>query len=278
MDDFILFSDSISDLQRDFIAIQKRLGSKGLSVNPTKTKFSWGKHFDVSMTLESKINIVRLGLLRKREDVFGLLYSDLFEEDETNSDFLTKEETEYLLNLLDSPDFNEDDADLVLTYLKDEAENLLEHISKILWKFPYLSKNVYLFVRFIEDKQELVRMLIQFVKDNDFVSDYSLFWIAKIVETYLLGVNGVEQLISELLEHSQASKISKAKILEIPDLRYGLREYRTDILRGGASDWLSWSSAVGSRSENSDSRNYKLKYFAKGSKMNALIAEIVTHN
>ncbi len=279
MDDFVLFSNNLNELQKDFILIQKLLGRKGLSVNPSKTKFNFHQNHSVTGFLENQIDVVRLGLLRKRSSAFQSLYSDPMEEEDENSDdsqFLTTEETNYLLNLLDSPNFNEDDADLVLTYLRDEAENLLEHLSAILWRFPYLSKNVFLFVRFVEDKQSLLKTLLDFVNKNDVISDYSLFWIANIVETYLMGKQGVDKLISELIEHPDASKISKAKILEIPDHRYGLREYREEILRSGASDWLSWSSAVGSRTENRDLRNYVLKYFAKGSRINALIAEIIS--
>src|SRR5260221_1049785 len=39
MDDFVLFSNEMSKLQRDFLRIQKLLGERGLSINPAKTYF-----------------------------------------------------------------------------------------------------------------------------------------------------------------------------------------------------------------------------------------------
>ena len=95
------------------------------------------------------------------------------------------------------------------------------------------------------------------------------------MEEQLLETKGVEKLVLALHDHPRSSKISKAKLLEIPDSRYGLKELREPILRSGGSDWLSWSSAVGCRTEKKGARNHMIKYFAKGSRMNALIAEIV---
>lgn len=271
MDDIVLFSDDLNILRRDFILIQQLLGQKCLSVNPAKTKF--GDSSDPSV--EQKIDSVRAGLLRKKATAFRSMYSEEEEAEEEMEEFLTSEEEVYLLRLLDSPQLEEEDADLVLAYLRDQAENLLEHISSILWRFPYLSKNVYLFSKYTDDKQSLLNELIAFVKGNEVVSDYSLFWVANILEEQLLETKGVEALVIALMEHPRASKISTAKILEIPDPRYGLRELREQILRSGGSDWLSWSSAVGCRNENKAARNHLIKYFAKGSKMNTLISEIV---
>lgn len=76
-------------------------------------------------------------------------------------------------------------------------------------------------------------------------------------------------------EHPKATKISKAKILEIPENRYGLSELRKENLRAGSSEWLSWSSAVGTMSERKASRNHILKYFANGSCINRFIYEVV---
>lgn len=120
--------------------------------------------------------------------------------------------------------------------------------------------------------------MIDFVKKNEVVSDYSLFWVANILEDRLINTKGVEKLVVALMEHPRASKISKSKVLEIPDMRYGLKENREQILRNGGSDWLAWSSAVGCRHEKKAARNHLLKYFAKGSRINALIAEIVHKN
>ena len=70
--------------------------------------------------------------------------------------------------------------------------------------------------------------------------------------------------------------MTKAKILEIPEMRFGLPELREEQLKEGKSDWLAWSSAVGSRVHKKASRNYVLNYFKNASNINAVIAEIVS--
>lgn len=82
-------------------------------------------------------------------------------------------------------------------------------------------------------------------------------------------------LIVALSQHQNATDITRGKILEIPDHRYGLPEMRETYLREGRSDWLAWASAVGSREMDKQARNYLLDYFKNGSDMNRLIADII---
>jgi hypothetical protein len=60
-----------------------------------------------------------------------------------------------------------------------------------------------------------------------------------------------------------------------PELGFGLKEIRDDFLKTGQSDWISWSSAVGSRSLPKSERNHALNYFSKGSPMNFLVSSCV---
>lgn len=96
-----------------------------------------------------------------------------------------------------------------------------------------------------------------------------------MLESYLLDTAVAPDLVHALFRHESATDISRAKILEIPDLRYGLPEMRETFLREGRSDWLAWASAVGSRRMDKQARNYLLDYFANGSSMNKLIATIL---
>jgi hypothetical protein len=91
----------------------------------------------------------------------------------------------------------------------------------------------------------------------------------------LLDTTVAPKLLRTLYSHESATDISRAKILEIADLRYGLPEMREAFLREGRSDWLAWASAVGSRRMDKQARNYLLDYFAHGSEMNKLIATIM---
>ena len=97
-----------------------------------------------------------------------------------------------------------------------------------------------------------------------------------MAEDYLISTKRAGDLLGALYEHKSATAITKAKILEIPEKRFGLPELREEHLRTGHSDWLSWASAVGARVHPKGQRNQILKYFRKSSPiMNQLIGEFV---
>jgi len=96
-----------------------------------------------------------------------------------------------------------------------------------------------------------------------------------MLQDYLMDTEQAPELIDRLYNHKNATLISKAKILEIADNRYGLSELRDSYLVAGRSDWLAWASAVGHRNLPKISRNHKLKYFANSSQMNFLITSII---
>jgi hypothetical protein len=54
-----------------------------------------------------------------------------------------------------------------------------------------------------------------------------------------------------------------------------MKELREEHLKNGSSDWLSWASAMGSRTLKKAERNYVLDYFSKGSSLNYLISSCV---
>ena len=112
---------------------------------------------------------------------------------------------------------------------------------------------------------------------NDSLLEYQLFWIAVIAEDHLNQTQNFGKLIVQLYEKSLGHKIASAKILEIPDQTFGLKDLRDEVLKSGTSDWLSWAAAIGTRSLQKAERNYALKYFAKGSHLNYLVAECVRH-
>ena len=96
-----------------------------------------------------------------------------------------------------------------------------------------------------------------------------------MAEDYLLKSPKVGDLLISLYEHDYATDISKAKILEIPEKRFGLTDLREERLRTGHSDWLAWSAAVGARVHPKGQRNQLLKYVRKSSPMNKLIGDFV---
>lgn len=268
MDDVFLFADSEDVLRDDFILLQKLLGERGLSVNPAKTRFG-----EASPDLiDAGVDALRAELLKRKRKIYRS--SDDFDEDE-EPEALSEAEEQYLLSLLNSRTVEEDDAELVLALMREHGNDVLGYLGKILPAFPYLARNIAIFCDHVTDDSALLGILRDFVDQHEVITEFQLFWIARIAEKKLLGQTGVGQLLQSLYDHPGASQITRAKILEIPTERFGLDDLRRGFLRSGASDWQTWSSIVGSRGVRRSGRNHVLGYAANSSPTNRLIADVV---
>ena len=179
------------------------------------------------------------------------------------------------MSLLKDPDIEESDAELVLVLLRDHGEDVLHQLDGFLRRFPGLSRNVYHFAKYVEDKEELAGTIHSFVSDEAYATEDQLFWMGKLAEEFLADTSLYRDILWSIYQHSNATDISRAKILEIPEQRFGMPEMRDEHLKVGKSDWLAWSSAVGCRGASPISRNHALTYFGKASPMNRLISECV---
>jgi len=188
---------------------------------------------------------------------------------------LTAAEQEYIFDLLARDTLEEEDAELILTVMRDHATRAEKKLDYIIQKFPNLMKSVFNFCGRISDKEFLTDLLLKLLRSDELL-EYQLFWFAHILEANLMATSKTAELISAIYGHPRATVISKAKILELADNRFGLAEMRETQLRTGQSDWLSWSAAVGERGQNKATRNYRLSYFSKASPMNHLIGQIVS--
>jgi hypothetical protein len=142
-------------------------------------------------------------------------------------------------------------------------------------EFPALSRRIYQFCGELDDKDEMTNVLLQRLDRKAQVTEYQLFWFGMMAEDHLLKTSNVGDLLVGLYEHERATPVTKAKILEIPEKRFGLPDLREKQLRTGQSDWLAWSAAIGARVHPKGQRNQMLKYFRKSSQMNKLIGEFV---
>jgi hypothetical protein len=271
MDDFYIFGNSMDEVLADFYHIQKIAGQKGLSINPSKTSID---RTNIEKT-ENSISDVKKNLLKRRR----LIVKESFEDgDEEESDEeihdLNREELAEIHRILQGPHLEEEDAELILTVMRAHSDDVVDKIPDIINKFPNLAKNVYKFCAEI-DKNKIADIILESLQNNVGIQEFQLFWFGVMLENYLLQADRVGELMRALLVHPNATDVSKAKILEIPDTRFGLTEMRAYHLASGKSDWLSWSSAVGSRSLKPAARNYALSYFMKSSDMNYLIGDIV---
>lgn len=266
MDDFYLFSNDEDKLTSDFVTIQRMLGEKGLSLNSAKTHY----RDPLKQIFGQKIDEIKLGLLQFRRliiEVSGQVKDE--EEDEYKQ--LNKEQIDYLLNLLKEPDIDESDAELVLILLSSFGEKVLEQMNTFLERFPSLSRNIYNFCRHVTDVNELSALIFSFLKNSRNATEDQLFWMAKISEDFLSMTPQYADILSSLYYHQNATVISRAKVLEIPETRFGMNELRREHLQIGKSDWLAWASAIGCRCETTISRNHMLSYFSKASPMNKLL-------
>jgi hypothetical protein len=271
MDDIGLSSNSRDDLWSDFYVIQDLLGQKGLSVNPSKTLTTEEKRPDV----KREIDEVRKRLLKKRRRLIITEYDVEVEETEVTCK-LTKKEVATLQAMLAHSHIEEEDAELVLALMGAHSSNVLARFGDLLRQFPNLAKNMYIFSRNITKSQELAESVLHYLKTTQIIPEYQLFWLGMMVEDYLLSTSVAGDLLISIYEHPWATSVTKAKILEIPEMRFGLPELREEQLKEGKSDWLAWSAAVGSRTRKKVSRNYVLNYFKNASSINRLIAEIIS--
>jgi hypothetical protein len=296
LDDFYLFADREQDLHSDFNNIQELLSEKGLSLNERKTAYA--DDFGRSMTEE--IDEIKARLLRARRELVeasGIELSDSFEDeediedeeddlgDEEESDdlgedenddedidlqdpgSLTPENIEYLLGVLNNPDIDESDAELALVLLRDHGEDVLPRMGDFLVRFPALSRTIYDFSTFVSDKSELCSLVLKFLRGDHFVTEYQLFWLTKMLEDHLSSETCYGSALTLLHTHSSSTQITRAKLLEIPELRFGMPDLRELALRSGQCDWPAWAAAIGCRKEDSAKRNHLLGYFQNGGPM-----------
>jgi len=125
----------------------------------------------------------------------------------------------------------------------------------------------------VEDLSEFATGVLRVAREKNPLTEDQLFWMAKIAEDHLLDSDKCPELLERLYTHDAATQLTKAKVLEIPHV--AMNDMRDEFLKGGRSDWLAWSSAIGSRELAKSKRNHLLKYFGKASPMNAIIGGCV---
>jgi hypothetical protein len=159
--------------------------------------------------------------------------------------------------------------------MQDHSSDVFEYLPTMLRNFPGLAKRIYHFCSKFPDKHEVAEIVLKYVQGHTQITEFQLFWFGMMVEDYLRKTPKAGSLMMSIYEHADATDIVKAKILEIPEKRFGMPDLREEQLRSGHSDWLAWAAAIGSRVHAKGQRNQILKYFRKSSKMNKLIGDFV---
>ena len=163
MDDMWLFDNDQKTLVSDFLMVQALLSDRGLAMNDKKSAILEG--FDPESDLPPDLDEMKIQLLRKRREELGHggMYGNESEEydpdgdeDPDSLDELTDEEQAYLLALLKRETIQEEDAELVLTLMRDHSADLLEFLPALIRDFPSLAKRLYYFCSEVDDKSEVV--------------------------------------------------------------------------------------------------------------------------
>jgi Reverse transcriptase (RNA-dependent DNA polymerase) len=281
MDDVWIFDDEEKTLTSDFLLIQNLLSKRGLTLNEGKSIVLQGH--DPSRELPASLDDMKIQLLQKRREQLsndGGYYdpADEYDNDDDESEdleILTEDEQTYLISLLEPTNIQEEDAELVLTLMRDHSADVVEFLPTLVRNFPGLAKRIYYFCFDATDKTEIASALLEYVESDAEITEYQLFWFGKMLEDFLLKTSSAGDLLFALYEHENATDITKAKILETPEKRFGLNDLQEEQLKTGHSDWLSWSAAVGARVHPKGQRNQILKYFRKASPMNQFVGEFV---
>lgn len=278
MDDYHLFDDDEENIKRDFIRVQKMLGDKGLNVNPQKTRKS-------VQDVQEEVSAIRQELYEIVEVEVGVsIWGSGVEVPETEEIEiimnLSSDQIDRLLVFLKEDSLDDHDAEFILNVLKFYSTDVSDYLPVLLERFPSLTKSIFtmfnnksVILKGADDK--LAEVIFDFLKDAEHLSEFQVFWLAVIAESQLAETRLYGDILNSLYNISSGSTIARAKILEIPTQKFGMKELREEHLKNGSSDWLSWASAMGSRSLRKAERNYVLDYFSKGSSLNYLISSCV---
>lgn len=270
LDDIHLFDDDEMTLVSDLIVLQELLGEKGLSLNDSKTSIGLVEEID----LPRQIDRMKRELLQIRREVLEVSGCAVqVEYPETLP--LSEAQTRYLLDLLSNPDIEESDAELVLTLLRDHADEVLPRMLNVLSRYPGLTRNLYHYVRLLKDRSAVGGVIASFFRGPSHATEHQLFWLIKLTEDFLGSSKELGEILTAAYDHQGGTIITRAKVLEIGDTRFGLPERRNEVLRSGRSDWEAWAAAMGARCEARAGRNHLLGYFGNASPINRLIAQCV---
>ncbi|WP_440604413.1 antiviral reverse transcriptase Drt5 [Bacillus sp. GB_SG_008] len=270
MDDIFLFSNSHDTIQNDVLKIQKLLGEKGLSLNESKSAILKTSEDEVL-----QIEDIKKSLLQTRASFIDW-YSEEVGEDKPE---LTLEQENYLKQKLqNSRNLEEEDIELILTLLSTTQEENIELVKLVLEKAPNLTKNLYHSIRrnFMYLDNEIVNIFKGYIRNNEQLHEYQLFWIAKILIEFTQLNEFIVDILFTIYNHSSTTNVVKCLILEIQENSYGLLELKKKIARGNAPEMVI-SAIVGLISHEKSNRNQIYKYVSRSNPIMKVYTSILSN-
>lgn len=268
LDDVILFSNNQRDVESDVVVLQQILGSHNLYLNSDKTRFgSRTSDFD-----ERKIDAVKKRLLKKREEAAGYDAED--GDSEVN---LEEAERDYIEQIIEERQVAEEDVELALSVI-DEGATVVRLVELVCNQHPQLFKHLHrLFgsIEFDDDgaSWEFFRQRVN--DDTKEITEYELFWIAKILVDHYDVDSYVAELLTAITRHSRSTDIVKAIVLESTMNDRGFLEMKEAQVRKSPSSIAGIAALMGLRQANKSKRNHICSYAAKSGPHMNLYANIV---
>ena len=182
-----------------------------------------------------------------------------------------------LHTLLMDPRADESDVELILGILHKNTEDVTEHISTLIARFPNIVKQLHKLAGLVPDKEELAKEILVLLRPETAHRIPALLdrddRRRPLEPDELLWGHGAQALGSG--PPSIGRRAPKSWRFQISP-SFGLKEIRDEQLKTGASDWLSWTSAIRAL-ERSRKRSATMlcSIFSKGSPLNFLISECV---
>jgi hypothetical protein len=262
-DDFHLFDDDLHVLRADFVKAQDLLGARSLSVNAGKTRFARTS----DRLREAAVPKIEIALGERYRAV--LEWSD--DADYGDSQKFSPRERRALHELLTDSASSEKQVELAIGMTHDPDAQMLDAISARFLEFPGVTKAVCRCLKTVTDVDRLVAAVLTLTSHQALLTEFQVFWLARLVEDELQRSDEYEALLVGLYEHRCGGDLSKAKVLETDARGSGLGDLRREHLRTPRA-WLGWASAVGLRGEPKANRNHALDYFANQGSLNAVVA------
>lgn len=291
MDDYMFFDNDNDVLLDDFYEAQALLSKKGLSVNPAKTEIGDGEFARMSTSFGRRPirKVSTAGDVDTSDDDDDdddgedLGDDDAFDDDWDGSGwsgngpglggFPLRWGWDGFFASLDAGKIREPLLEDALTRRKPPVE-IIDHLPQVLAGYPSLTKQLVRVLEGLSDRDAVCERVVGCVKGTPRLREYQLFWLGWLTERSLLQSRDAHRALYSLLEHPNATPLTRAKILEISYPRHGFPETQVDKLRSGPG-WESWAAAVGMRDAPRAQRNHLMQYFKTSSPVSRCIAKCV---
>ena len=255
LDDVFLFDDKQRTLEKDVIVLQQLIGRFGLALNSDKTRFGSEKdNFG-----ERRLDRIKKSLLQKREETKS------YDEERESTPELTQAQVEYLKDLVQQRDINEEDVELALSLLREDQDEAFALVSLALSRYPNLTKEVYKLIETMIPSDALWTLVARRFKQS-FLTEYELFWLTRIAVDHFPMNGRVAEALLVAHSHPSATDITKAAVLEISDNRYGLFDLKYNQLRNTPIGIGAACAVAGLHKSEKAKRNQLYKYAMKSSK------------